>query len=95
MKRLVQTSSGWIELDFRRSPYPRFLRRISGFRGYSVLITPFGRDGWSARDEIGWLSDAPKDGRPFSSFLAEVTAIPLDEAEQIAAQSLEEWERRG
>lgn len=94
VRRLVETSRGWIELDFRANPYGRFFRRLGPPGGYAVLITPFAKDGWSQRDEIGWLSGAPNNGKSLSVFLSEIAAIPVEEAERIATESVEEWERR-
>jgi hypothetical protein len=93
MKRLAQTSSGWVELNLRRNPYPRFLRGRRGFGGYGVLVTPFGTDGWATHDEVGWLSGDPKDGMSLTEFVAQVSAIPLTEAEQIVAESVARWEQ--
>ena len=95
IKRLVQTTQGWIELHFTRQPGGGLLARIGLLGGFGVVVTKFDEDGWSdARKEKGWLSEAPKDDKPFDLFLAELVGIPETEARQIAEQSVQEWHRR-
>jgi len=95
IKRLVQTTQGWIELHFARQPGGGWLARIGLRGGFGVVVTRFDVDGWAeTRSEVGWLSEAPKDGKPFDLFLAELVGIPEAEARQIADQSVQEWRRR-
>ncbi|HXK14200.1 MAG TPA: hypothetical protein VNH45_06660, partial [Gaiellaceae bacterium] len=84
----------WIELEFVAHPGGRLLSRMRVLRGFSVLITPFGSDGWSRADEVGWLSAAPPGGKTLDQFLAEVVGIPHAEADQIATESVDQWNRR-
>jgi hypothetical protein len=58
--------------------------------GYGVLITRFDVDGRQTGHPIGWLSYAPKDDLSLGAFLAEVAAVPLDEAERIASEFVDE-----
>jgi hypothetical protein len=94
MKRFVETSRGWIELEFRPEPFGRLFRRLGAADSYGVIVTPFAADGWSRSDETGWLSGASSDGQSLPAFLADVAGIPIEEAEEVAAESVEEWQRR-
>jgi hypothetical protein len=51
-------------------------------------------DGWSTTNGTGWLSKSPRDGKSLATFLAEVGEIPVEEAQRIATESVEEWRRR-
>jgi hypothetical protein len=91
VKRLVETSAGWIELELRPNPAGRLAatwlgRRLGMVEGYGVLITRFDVDGRQTGQPIGWLSYAPKDDFSLGAFLADVAAVPPDEAERIASE---------
>jgi hypothetical protein len=95
VKRLVETSAGWIELEFHPNPAGRLAatwlgRRLGLVEGCGVLITRFDVDGRQTEQTIGWLSYAPKDDLSLGAFLADVAAVPLDEAERIASEFVDE-----
>jgi hypothetical protein len=94
MKQIVETTAGWVELEFRANPGGKLAKRVGIVGGYGVLVTPFDSDGWSTADEVGWLSEAPKDQQSLGEFLANVISVPLDEAESLAAESVAEWQDR-
>jgi hypothetical protein len=84
VKRLVRTSQGWVELD---------VDEIS-IAGFHVRVTVFGEGGW-ARAEETWNAKWPIDEKSFEMFLADIAAIPPDEAVRIAEESVREWRERG
>jgi len=95
VKQVVETSAGLIELEFRPNPAGRLAdtwlgRRLGMVGGYGVLITRFDVDGRQTGRQIGWLSYAPKDDLSLGAFLADVAAIPLDEADRIASEFVDE-----
>jgi hypothetical protein len=93
MKHLVQTSRGWLALEFNARPYGRLLARF-GATGYGVLVTPFDHHAWSTAPEVGWLSSSPRDDLTLADFVAEVAGLPNDEAEEIVSAAHREWQRR-
>jgi hypothetical protein len=81
MRRIVQTSRGWIEIDM--NPH--------GWHGVST----YGEDGWEREDAV-WNEDRGEDfGDPtLAGFLESRASLPPDEAERIAEQVLREWDER-
>jgi hypothetical protein len=69
---------------------------VTGSKGYCfVTVTVFGDDGW-VTDEDMWASipRRPEEVR-IGAFLAQLTAMPEDEADAVAQDFLETWRRRG
>jgi hypothetical protein len=58
----------------------------------SVTVSTFGDDGWEARSH-GWGRQWSQ-GTPLVEVIAETASLPSDEAEEIAAETLREWEVR-
>jgi hypothetical protein len=81
MRRIVQTSRGWIDIDM--NPH--------GWHG----ATTYGEDGWEQEGAV-WREERGADhGEPTLAGLLESTAtLPPDEAERIAEQVLREWDER-
>jgi hypothetical protein len=82
VKRLVETTRGWVELDIEK------LDRI----GVSVRVTVFAESDWASFDKI-WF--AKVDDQPFARFLSDAADIPVEEAAQIGEESLRLWRERG
>lgn len=87
VKRLVHTSQGPIELDLGSF----------AFFGSHVDVTIFHReDGWASAQQTWnakWRTE--NEASSLEDFLSEFAAIPIDEAAQIAEESIREWLNRG
>jgi hypothetical protein len=88
VKRLVQTSNGWVEIELTQL----------GSMGMTATIAVFGDGGW-ARVERHWnrsmASDWNADPRTLPELLAELASIPQEEATTIVDATVSEWRSRG
>jgi hypothetical protein len=83
VRRLVETSEGWVELDASRI----------AVSGLCVTVTAFADDlGWESTQKV-WNQRYSEE--PFAEVIAEVRGVPADEAERIAAETLDQWRARG
>jgi hypothetical protein len=79
-KRLVQTSSGPIEIEISENrPH-----------GLWVAVSPFAESGWQARPTKAWTSKQNA-GESLSSFLEVFVPLPAVEAAQLAADVQGPW----
>jgi hypothetical protein len=81
VNRLVETSQGWLLLDFSYQDVPRL-------RQETARAIRFDERGW-ARSEDFWaerLSD-----ESLAAFISRVASIPGPEAAALAEESLREW----
>ena len=83
MKRIARTSIGWVGLDARQV-------KIGGL---SVTINVFDDEGWEASSHT-WGEDW-EEGVTLGDAIAQTAGLPLEEARQLADDTLREWERRG
>ena len=81
MKRLVETSEGWIELDFE----------LDSDKGFTVWAVAFDRTGWRSVENI-WESESDES---LENFLAAFAGVSADEATEIAHESIAQWRARG
>jgi hypothetical protein len=84
VKRLVQTSRGWLQLD------PSHLDRF----GLGIHVTVFGDGGWSTTEET-WNERWPGEYADFEEFLVALANVPPDEAARISEETLRQWRERG
>ena len=84
MRRLVQTSAGWMALDLM------WMTRSAG--GLNVTVALFGVDGWQSA--MGRWSERNDEGESLADVI-EALPLPRTEAELIATQTLEEWRASG
>jgi hypothetical protein len=86
VKRLLQTSAGWIEIHVSQE--------IKSAGGINVGVVRFDADGWEAAE--GWWNRNLEDERGSLPHVIEQTAkIPAEEASRIADEVLSEWRARG
>jgi hypothetical protein len=79
-KRLVQTSSGQIEIEISENRT----------HGLWVAVSPFAESGWQARPTKAWTSKHNA-GESLSSFLEVFVPLPAAEARQLAADIQGPW----
>jgi hypothetical protein len=79
-KRLVQTSSGPLEIEISEN-------RVHGL---SVSVTPFAESGWQTRPTKAWTRNQ-NGGESLSEFLARFVPLPGPEAAQLAADVQGPW----
>jgi hypothetical protein len=79
-KRLVQTSSGPIEIEIGENRT----------HGLWVAVSPFAESGWQARPTKAWTSKQNA-GESLSSFLEVFVPLPAVEAAQLASDVQGPW----
>jgi hypothetical protein len=84
VKRLVQTSRGWLQLD------PSHLGRF----GLGIRVTVFEDGDWSTAEE-SWNARWPGEYADFEEFLVDLAKLPPDEAARISEETLRQWRERG
>lgn len=83
IQKLIETSRGWVTFDVSA------VRRLTGL---SVLVVAFGPDGWQSGRK-SWVQKYSDES--LADVLQEVSGVPRDEAERIAADLLRDWEGSG
>jgi hypothetical protein len=83
VRRLVQTSKGWVELDATRV-------QVSGL---TVIVTAFeDESGWQLESKA-W--NQRYGNETLAEAIVEVRGVDAGDAERIAQETLEQWRERG